>query len=295
MTQFAHTLNTTSDVKLTNGVWDDNVAQWMTKNQMYVQTAAGVWVALALDANGRLQASVKDSALPIGAATQATLASLLTRADITSSALRDALRGTSNKTITDLATALASVATTSKQDTLAGKIDTMDAVIDNILTQLGTTGLKKIIDPLPEGSNNIGSVTVSGSKAIYKESIVATVFDYSTAKMCGENVKNITSGDFIPWNIAPYGNKVIIVENDADTAINVQLCYFASSLTSTVIVSDRIIYSGVRVSIAASASKTFCVTSDADISYPFVGLGVQLERSGVGSGNVTVRVLLGVM
>lgn len=81
-------------------------------------------------------------------ATQTTLATLLTKAgfdakaDITISALRDALRGAGDKTLSDLATALASLATTAKQDTLAGlvataaKQDIIKGVADSILAKL---------------------------------------------------------------------------------------------------------------------------------------------------------------
>lgn len=79
MTQFLHPLNTDEASLLTTSVWDDTVAQWMMKVQNYVQTSAGVWVPDSLDANGYKKVSVKDSALPTGAATQATLLELLAK------------------------------------------------------------------------------------------------------------------------------------------------------------------------------------------------------------------------
>ncbi len=78
---------------------------------------------------------VDSSALPTGAATSAkqdsmisTLGALLTKTgfdskqDLKVSELRDALRGVSNKTLSDLATVLATLATSAKQDILAGLI-----------------------------------------------------------------------------------------------------------------------------------------------------------------------------
>lgn len=68
---YAHDLNMGNGNRLTTSVWDDNVANWMLKTQTYVQSSGGIWIPLALDANGYLKSSVKDSALPAGAATEA--------------------------------------------------------------------------------------------------------------------------------------------------------------------------------------------------------------------------------
>lgn len=117
--QFPHQLNLDQDLRLTNSVWDDNIAQWMTKTQTYIQTSSGVWTPLALDENGNLKASIKDSTLPIGAATSA------------------------------------------KQDSIIGYIVTgISEALTAIQLQLDTAGLKKIIDALPAGDNNIGNVDV---------------------------------------------------------------------------------------------------------------------------------------
>lgn len=70
---FAHPFNEDENLRLTTSVWDNTVAQWMMKTQLYVQNASTLWTPLILDANGRLQVSVKDSALSIGAATESTL------------------------------------------------------------------------------------------------------------------------------------------------------------------------------------------------------------------------------
>ena len=121
MTQFDQLLNLTSNAKLTNSVWDTDVAQWMSKNQMYIQTAMGVWTPLMLDASGYLPTIVKNSSLPTGAATQATLAEVLAKI-------------------------IAAPAT--------------ETTIASILTQLGTTGVKKIIDALPVGANVIGKIGI---------------------------------------------------------------------------------------------------------------------------------------
>jgi hypothetical protein len=58
------------------------------------------------------------------------------KADIALTALRDALIGVDDKTLSDLATALGLLATSAKQDSLEGKIDTLDAVIDSILAKI---------------------------------------------------------------------------------------------------------------------------------------------------------------
>lgn len=102
-------------------------------------------------------------------ATQATLAAILAKiiAAPSTEAKQD-IGNTSLSTIaskdfatqTTLAALLAKVisapATEAKQD--AG-----NASLSSILTQLSTTGLKKIIDPLPAGTNEIGKVSITGS------------------------------------------------------------------------------------------------------------------------------------
>ena len=96
-------------------------------------------------------------------------------------ALLNTIAGKDFATQTTLAAILnkliAAPATEAKQTSLEGKVDTIDAVLDSILakiiaapateatlaailTQLGTTGLKKIIDALPAGNNLIGQVSI---------------------------------------------------------------------------------------------------------------------------------------
>ena len=85
-------------------------------------------------------------------ATQETLTTLVTKevfntkADVTLSALRDAIRGTSNKTLTDLATALAPLATSAKQDTLAGLVSTAanQTALQNLI---GSLAAAAVTDP----------------------------------------------------------------------------------------------------------------------------------------------------
>jgi len=243
----------------------------MMKTQNYVMSSGGLlWTPLTLDDDGNLKASIKNSALPTGAATEATIASILAKliaapstaanqATIISAltdikgyvdglegfsdgieglltalngyvdglegyndgleagfatlngkdfatqttlasilakiiaapateAKQDALNAKDFATQTTLASILAKIiaspATEAKQDTLnakdfatqttlaailakliaapatEAKQDTQKTVLDNILTQLGTTGLKKLIDPLPAGANILGKIGI---------------------------------------------------------------------------------------------------------------------------------------
>jgi len=66
MTVYTNALNQALGGVQTAAKYDTNVADWISNVGNYVQTSAGVWVPLALDANGYLKASVKD-ALPVGA------------------------------------------------------------------------------------------------------------------------------------------------------------------------------------------------------------------------------------
>ena len=53
MANFPHALNTDSNVRLTNGIWDDNVAEWMIKVQNYVMSSGGIiWIPDSVDASG---------------------------------------------------------------------------------------------------------------------------------------------------------------------------------------------------------------------------------------------------
>lgn len=80
MANFPHALNTDSNMKLTNGIWDDNIAEWMIKVQNYVMSSGGIiWIPDSVDASGNKKVSVKDSVLPTGAATQTTLADILSK------------------------------------------------------------------------------------------------------------------------------------------------------------------------------------------------------------------------
>lgn len=147
MTQFNQALNTDLNSMLTNGVYDTTVAQWMIKTQMYVQTSGGVWTPLTLDANAYLKTSVKDSALPTGASTLAKQDTLIGHVDGI-----EALLTSSNGYVDGIE---------GKMDTLNAKDFATQTTLALILTQLGTTGLKKIIDALPAGNNNIGDVDVA--------------------------------------------------------------------------------------------------------------------------------------
>jgi len=127
---FDQALNTDVNNKLTSAIWDTDVGAWMIKNQNYVMNSAGtLWLPLGLDADGNLKASVKNSALPAGAATQATLAEILTQ-------LIDGLpEGTNNIGDIDIATAIAS-ATTTLQSAVSVSGDGTDFAIDGYGTVL---------------------------------------------------------------------------------------------------------------------------------------------------------------
>jgi len=127
---FTQVLNRDGNQKLTSAVYDTEVAGWMQKNQSYVQSSAGIWVPLALDANGYLKASVKDSALPTGAATQTTLAAVLAKL-------------------------IAAPATEAKQDTLIAKDFATQTTLDSILTLLTGTIIANCTNVVPVANADI--------------------------------------------------------------------------------------------------------------------------------------------
>ncbi len=90
--------------------------------------------------------AVRASELETTIGTMLTQAGYDAKANIALTALRDALLGTGNKTITDLVTSLASIATTAKQDTLAGLVATAanQTMIQNLI---GALNASAVTDP----------------------------------------------------------------------------------------------------------------------------------------------------
>lgn len=128
-------------------------------------------------------------------------------------ALLNTIAGKDFATQTTLAAILnkliAAPATEAKQTSLEGKVDTIDAVLDSILakiiaapateatlaailTQLGTTGLKKIIDALPAGNNLIGQVSIDQTTPGATNKVVAELSG-SNVDLLGE-LLNVTVG-----------------------------------------------------------------------------------------------------
>jgi hypothetical protein len=115
---------------------------------------------------------------------EAALATLLTKAgfdakaDISLTALRDDLRGTGSKTLTDLANALVPLATAAKQDTLAGLVSTAanQTALQNLIGSLAAAAvtdptasaaliqlLKGLLKQLQGGGTGAAPVQLTGS------------------------------------------------------------------------------------------------------------------------------------
>ncbi len=118
---------------------------------------------------------VKAQEIEDALATLLTKAGFDAKADVTLSALRDALRGAGSKTLTDLATALGTLnskdfATETTLAAILAKIIAAPATeakqnsLETVLKAIrDTAGIKKIVDPLPAGTNKIGKVEVDGN------------------------------------------------------------------------------------------------------------------------------------
>lgn len=126
---------------------------------------------------------------------EAALATLLTKAgfdakaDISLTALRDALRGTGSKTLTDLANALVPLATAAKQDTLAGLVSTAanQTALQNLIGSLAAAAvtdptasaaliqlLKGLLKQLQGGGTGAAPVQLTGSNMeLYGATIAA--------------------------------------------------------------------------------------------------------------------------
>ena len=168
-----------------------------------------------------------DDPMPSSDATaQASLASILAKNDIALSALVTALLGTGSKTLTDLATVLASAATATKQDTLAGKIDTLDTVIDAILLQLGTTGIKKIIDALPAGTNLLGKVGIDQTTPGTTNKVVAelsgSITSVASAPTTGTKTVTATASEIFAGSSVKTSRRKLIIRNE-DPALRMRV------------------------------------------------------------------------
>ncbi len=142
---------------------------------------AGAARQVLYDKDGNVVSVVSGKLAVRAAELEAALATLLTKAgfdakaDVTLSALRDALRGTGSKTLSDLATALGTLnskdfATETTLAAILAKIisaPATEAKQDSLETVLkairDSAGIKKITDALPAGTNKIGKVDVDSS------------------------------------------------------------------------------------------------------------------------------------
>ena len=118
---------------------------------------------------------VKAQEIEDALATLLTKAGFDAKADVTLSALRDALRGTGSKTLSDLATALGTLnskdfATETTLAAILAKIISAPATeakqnsLETVLKAIrDSAGIKKIVDSLPAGTNKIGKVEVDSS------------------------------------------------------------------------------------------------------------------------------------
>ena len=209
MPTFNHALFTDANLRLTTSVWDDNVASWMMKNQNYVMSSGGViWVPLTLDASGNLKTSVKDSALPTGAATQATLASVLAKliAAPATEAKQDTLNSKDFATQTTLAAILAKLIAA----------PATEATIASILTQLGTTGLKKIIDPLPPGTNLMGKIGIDQTTPGTTNAIamISSIESIVAAPVVGVKSVTTTAAEIFAGGSVKTNRRLLAIRNE---------------------------------------------------------------------------------
>ena len=145
-------------------------------------------------------------------ATQTTLATLLTKAgfdakaDIALTAFRDAIRGTGSKTLTDLAAALAPLATSAKQ---AEAIAALGAIANAAVTDPAANGtaialLKGLLSRIQTLENKIDSITDGTSPA--------------TVQLSGSNMElyGAVIGDRPAANTVAAGTTFTIVDDTQD-------------------------------------------------------------------------------
>lgn len=152
-------------------------------------------------------------------ATQTTLATLLTKAgfdakaDIALTAFRDAIRGAESKTLTDLATALAPLATSAKQ---AEAIAALGAIANAAVTDPAANGtaialLKGLLSRIQTLENKIDSITDGTSPA--------------TVQLSGSNVEQTNGADIAIKSALVAGKtstgKGVPIQVDADGKLQV--------------------------------------------------------------------------
>ena len=155
---------------------------------------------------------------------EAALATLLTKAgfdakaDISLTALRDALRGTGSKTLTDLANALVPLATAAKQDTLAGLVSTAanQTALQNLIGSLAAAAvtdptasaaliqlLKGLLKQLQGGGTGAAPVQLTGS--------IETVVDNPAT---GIKTITTTAAELFAGAYAKTNRRKLIIKNE---------------------------------------------------------------------------------
>lgn len=123
---------------------NDSVVNWANT----AKNGTGMALIPVVDADGNLQVDVLASALPAGAATEASLITLGTEATLATLATEATLDGKD-------------FATSAKQDAIIGHVDTLEALLTSVKD---TDGVKKIVDDvtawLKDGSGNVLTSTV---------------------------------------------------------------------------------------------------------------------------------------
>lgn len=152
--------------------------------------------------------SVKNSALPTGAATNATLAELLAKviAAPATEAKQDALNAK------DFATQVTSAAILAKLSSDPATQTTLAA----ILTQLGTTGLKKIIDALPPGDNILGKMGIDQTTpgTTNAMALISSIESVVAAPVVGAKSVTATAAEIFAGSSVKANRRKLIIRNE---------------------------------------------------------------------------------
>ena len=153
-------------------------------------------------------------------ATQTTLATLLTKAgfdakaDIALTAFRDAIRGTGSKTLTDLATALAPLATSAKQ---AEAIAALGAIANAAVTDPAANGtaialLKGLLSRIQTLENKIDSITDGTSPATVQLS--GSITSVSSPPVVGTKTIIATAAEIFAGASVKANRRKLIIRNE---------------------------------------------------------------------------------
>ena len=306
MPKFDYPLNQDENLRLTMSVYDTDVNRWMMPVQNYVQNSNGIWIPLILDENEWLKASVKSSALPTGAATQTTLAEILsallypTETDPVTISDRLLAQEGLITSIYEMLLNTIPYATKAKQDNIVALLNNIltkiisapateakqDSIINALANIVGyTDGLETLITAM---NSYVDGLEGSQAGIISVLNNVISGNSLASVKMAGSKIEDITFhdaaivvGDGLIFNIGGYKTLSIEITGTSTSRVVSFKCHGASGVERPI--------SGVNL----NGYDVNTTTSGTDELWYFDNIAgltsIFMKLEAVDGGNVTVK------